>query len=319
MLRSVAVLVLPNVAPFELGTMYELFGIDRSETGGPRFDYTVCAPAPGTYRSKGGFSVLVEHGLEATRDADLVAVPAYGEGEPIDETALQALRDAHARGAWVMSVCSGAFALGQAGLLDGRRCTTHWMHAARLQEQVPTARVDPDVLYVDDDRIVTGAGTAAGIDAGLYLVRRELGAAAAASIARRMVVPPHRDGGQAQYVDTPLPCEADTLAPLLAWMVEHLDAELTVPDLAARALMSERTFARRFRAETGTTPAAWVTRQRVVRAQELLERSEAPVDEVARLCGFGTAAVLRHHFARTLGTSPLTYRRTFAGPTARMG
>lgn len=312
MLRSVAVVVLPNVAPFELGTLCEVFGIDRRDTGGPVFDFTVCAAEPGTYRSKGGFSLVVEHDLSATEHADLVAVPAYGDDASLPEEVLEALRDAHARGAWVLSVCSGAFALGRAGLLDGRRCTTHWMHAAELQRRWPTAEVDPGVLYVDDDRVVTSAGTAAGIDASLYLVRRELGAAAAAAIARRMVVPPHRDGGQAQYIDTPLPCDADTLAPLLAWMVEHLDTELTVPDLAARALLSERTFARRFRAETGTTPAAWVTRQRVARAQELLERTEAPVEEVARLAGFGTAAVLRHHFARTLGTSPLAYRHRFA-------
>jgi len=168
------------------------------------------------------------------------------------------------------------------------------------------------VLYVEDDRVITSAGTAAGIDACLHLVRRELGAAAASAVARRMVVPPHRDGGQAQYVDTPLPCDADTLAPLLAWMVENLEEEMSVPDLAARAFVSERTFARRFRAETGTTPAAWITRQRVVRAQEMLERSDASIEEIARLCGFGTAAVLRHHFARTLGTSPQQYRRTFA-------
>jgi transcriptional regulator GlxA family with amidase domain len=161
---------------------------------------------------------------------------------------------------------------------------------------------------------VTSAGTAAGVDACLHLVRRELGAAAAGAIARRMVVPPHRDGGQAQYIDTPLPVEADTLEPLLEWMVEHVDQDVSVADLAARSLMSERTFARRFRAETGTTPAAWLTRQRVLRAQELLERTDAPVEEVARRCGFGTAAALRHHFTRTLGTNPLAYRRTFAAP-----
>jgi len=224
---------------------------------------------------------------------------------------LDALRDAHARGAWVLSICSGAFALGDAGLLDGRRCTTHWLHAAALAARFPHATVDPDVLFVEDDRIITGAGTAAGIDACLHLVRRELGAAAAASVARRMVVPPQRDGGQAQYVETPLPPVADTLAPLLTWMLEHLDDDLGVPELAARALMSPRTFARRFRAETGATPAAWVARQRVARAQELLERTDAPVDEVARRVGFGTGALLRHHFARTLGTTPLAYRRQF--------
>ena len=313
MLRSVAVLALPNAAPFELGTACEVFGIDRSDTGGPSFDFRVCGPVAGVpMATKAGFSMVVEHGLEATRDVDLVVVPAYGVSPaPVPPEVLSALRDAHARGAWLLSICSGAFALGEAGLLDGRRCTTHWMHAAELARRFPRAEVDPDVLFVEDDRVITGAGTAAGIDACLHLVRRELGAAAATAVARRMVVPPQRDGGQAQYVVTPLPPQADTLAPLLDWMLEHLDDELTVPVLAARALMSERTFARRFRAETGATPAAWVARQRVARAQELLERTDAAVDEIARRCGFGTAALLRHHFARTLDTTPLAYRRRF--------
>ena len=314
MLRTVTAVLLPNVAPFELGVACEVFGIDRSDTGGPSFDFRVCALEPGPVSVKGGaFGLVVDHDLSATQDADLVVVPAYGaDPSPAPDPVLEALRAAHARGAWILSICSGAFALGEAGLLDGRACTTHWMHAADLARRFPDARVDPSVLYVDDDRVLTSAGTAAGIDAGLYLVRRELGAAAAATVARRMVVPPHRDGGQAQYVEAPLPCEADTLAPLLAWLVDHLDEEHTVPTLAARALMSERTFARRFRAETGTTPAAWLTRQRLSRAQELLERSDASVDEVARVAGFGSAAVLRHHFARSLGTSPQAYRRRFA-------
>ena len=313
MLRSVAVIALPHVAAFELATACEVFGIDRSETGGPRFDFRVCGPSPGVVMpTKGGFSIVVDHGLDVTRDADLVVVPAYSmPPAQVPHDVLDALRDAHDRGAWILSICSGAFALGEAGLLDGRRCTTHWMHAAALAVRFPAATVDPDVLYVEDGRIITGAGTAAGIDACLHLVRRELGAAAATNVARRMVVPPQRDGGQAQYVDTPLPPVADTLAPLLGWMLEHLDEDLGVPALAARALMSERTFARRFRAETGATPAAWVARQRVARAQELLERTDVPVDEVARRSGFGTAALLRHHFARTLGTTPLAYRRRF--------
>ncbi len=311
-------LALPNVAAFELGTACEVFGIDRSDTGGPTFDFRVCGTDPGAVvPTKGGFSIVVEHGLEALRDAHLVVVPAYGMPPAgVPEVVLQALRDAHERGAWVLSICSGAFALGEAGLLDGRRCTTHWMHAAALAAAFPSATVDPDVLFVEDGRIITGAGTAAGIDACLHLVRRELGAAAATSVARRMVVPPQRDGGQAQYVATPLPPQADTLAPLLAWMLEHLEEDLGVPALAARALMSERTFARRFRAETGATPAAWVARQRVARAQELLERTDVPVEEVARRSGFGTAALLRHHFARTLGTTPLSYRRRFTSAPA---
>ncbi len=314
MLRTVAAIAMPDVAPFELGVVCEVFGIDRTSTGGPSFRFTVCTEVPGPVTTRMGFDLVVHEGLDAAADADLVVVPAYGAGGPVPDAVLTVLRDAEARGAWVLSVCSGSFALGQAGLLDGRRCTTHWMYTDTLAEQFPAAVVDPAVLYVEDRGVVTSAGTAAGIDACLHLVRRELGAAAAAAIARRMVVPPHRDGGQAQYIDTPLPVEADTLEPLLEWMVEHVDSELSVPDLAARALMSERTFARRFRAETGTTPAAWLTRQRVLRAQELLERTDLAVEDVARQCGFGTAAVLRHHFTRTLGTTPLAYRRTFAAP-----
>lgn len=312
MLQRVAAIAVPGVSPFELGLVCEVFGIDRTDTGGPRFDLTVCTPEPGPLPMKLGMTLDVPAGLEATEDADLVVVLPYGAPSHVPEPVLDALRAAHARGAWVMSICSASFALGEAGLLDGRRCTTHWMYAADLARRYPRAEVDPDVLYVEDDGIISSAGTSAGIDACLHLVRRELGAQQAAAVARRMVVPPHRDGGQAQYVDTPLPCDADTLAPLLGWMVEHLDAELTVPDLAARALMSERTFARRFRAETGTTPAAWVTRQRLVRAQEMLERTSAGVDEIARASGFGSAAILRHHFGRVLGTSPQAYRRQFA-------
>ncbi len=318
MIEKVAAVVVPGAAPFELGVAYEVFGIDRRDTGGPAFDFTLCTPRPGPVPTKGGFPVVVDAGLEATEDADVVVVVAYGidGGDGGDEYAppamLDALRRAHERGAWLFAICSGAFALAQAGLLDGRRCTTHWMYTDRLAERAPAARVDADVLFAQDGRILTSAGTGAGIDAALHLVRTELGADAARHVARRMVVSPQREGGQAQFVVDPLPREGESLAGLLAWMRENLAAEHTVPRLARRAAMSERTFARRFRQETGTTPAAWLARQRVARAQELLETSDAPVDEVARLVGFGTAALLRHHFARHLGTSPLAYRRRFA-------
>ncbi|MFC8600101.1 helix-turn-helix domain-containing protein [Isoptericola sp. NPDC057191] len=329
MIRKVAAVVVPGVAPFELGVAYEVFGIDRSDTGGPAFEFTLCTPRPGPVPTKGGFPVVVEHGLEALDDADLVVAVAYGidsdEADDADGSddagalpaaLLDGLRAAHARGAWLFAICSGAFALAQAGLLDGRRCTTHWMHTERLAAEVPTATVDPDALYVEDGHVLTSAGTAAGIDAALHLVRSELGADAARAVARRMVVPPQREGGQAQFVVDPLPREGESLAALLSWMREHLAAEHTVPRLARRAALSERTFARRFRQETGTTPAAWLARQRVARAQELLETTAAPVDEIARLCGFGSAPVLRHHFARQLGTSPVAYRRRFAAPLA---
>jgi transcriptional regulator GlxA family with amidase domain len=312
MLQSVAVIVVPGVAPFELGVACEVFGIDRRDTGGPAFDFVLCSATPGPMPTKVGMEVSVPHGLDAAADADLVVLPAYGSDHELPGEVLDSLRAAHRRGAWVLSVCSGAFGLARAGLLDGRRCTTHWMYADELARRYPAARVDPSVLYVEDDRVITSAGTAAGIDACLHLVRTELGAAAAAAIARRMVVPPHRDGGQAQYVAAPLPPAGDTLGPVLAWVTEHLDAELTVPQLARRAHLSERTFARRFRAETGTTPAAWIARQRLIRAQELLERTDLPIEEVARRTGLGTAAALRHLFARSLGTSPRAYRRTFS-------
>lgn len=312
MLSDVVVLAPPRVAPFELGVVCEVFGIDRTAQGLPPFDFAVAAHSPGTVPTSAGFALQVEHGLDRLRTADLVAVPAYGRDDPLPDELLQALRDVVDRGATVLSVCSGAFALGQAGLLDGRRCTTHWMHAAALAEAFPLADVDPAVLYVDAGTVVTSAGTAAGIDACLHLVRRELGETVASAIARRMVVPPHRDGGQAQYVDAPISVpEAVTLEPLLEWMVEHLADELDVDALARRALMSPRTFARRFRAETGTTPVAWLTSQRVLRAQQLLEQTDEPVERVAALCGFGTAAVLRHHFLRRRGTSPQAYRRAF--------
>ncbi|MCU1432142.1 MAG: AraC family transcriptional regulator [Actinotalea sp.] len=311
-LRSVAVIVLPGVAPFELGVACEIFGVDRRDTGGPAFDFTVCAETPGPVPTKIGMDIVVHHDLQAAREADLVVMPAYGDDRPVPESVLQVLRGAEARGAWVMSVCSGAFALGRAGLLDGRRCTTHWMYTDKLAADFPAAQVDPAVLYVEDDGVVTSAGTAAGIDAGLHIVRSELGATAAAAIARRMVVPPHRDGGQAQYIDRPIPCGDGELAPVLNWIMEHLDEVITVPALARRARMSERTFARRFRAETGTTPAGWTSRQRLLRAQELLQGSDLSVEEVARRSGFGASAALRHHFARSIGTSPQAYRRTFS-------
>ncbi|MCL3862646.1 GlxA family transcriptional regulator [Actinotalea sp. K2] len=314
MLRSVAAIVLDGIAPFELGVVCEVFGIDRSDTGGPSFEFTACTPRPGVpIRTKLGMELMIHDGLETTGSADLVVLPAYGDDRDLPVEVLEALQRAHARGAWILSVCSGAFGLGRAGLLDGRRCTTHWMYADRLAAAFPRAEVDPAVLYVEDGGVVTSAGTAAGIDACLHLVRRELGAVAAAAVARRMVVPPHRDGGQAQYIDYPVPPgDGGELAPVLAWIEDNLDAEITVPSLARRARMSERTFARRFRAETGTTPAGWTARQRLLRAQELLERTELPVEEIARRAGFGGAPALRHHFARTLGTSPLAYRRTFA-------
>ena len=209
-------------------------------------------------------------------------------------------------------MCSGVFVLGAAGLLDGRRCTVHWRSVDELRARHPEAIVDPDVLFVDDGNLVTSAGTAAGIDAALHLVRRELGSGVVNTIARRMVVPPQRDGGQRQYVEQPVPHRAaDGLAPTLDWVLAHLDVEHSVADLATRARMSERSFARRFVAETGTTPHRWLTLQRVLLAQRLLEDTEQGIDDVAQRCGFGTGALLRHHFRKVVGVAPADYRRTF--------
>jgi transcriptional regulator GlxA family with amidase domain len=212
-----------------------------------------------------------------------------------------------------LSVCSGAFVLGEAGLLDGRKCTTHWRYADELARRFPKADVALNALYVDDDRVLTSAGTAAGIDACLHLVRKVHGSRIATALARRMVVPPHRDGGQAQYVEAPLPQtdSSATLEPLLTWMIEHLNQPITVDDLATRAHMASRTFARRFRAEIGLTPHDWLTGQRVLLARRLLEDTDLAIESVAAHAGFGDAATLRHHFGRRLGSTPHTYRQTF--------
>jgi transcriptional regulator GlxA family with amidase domain len=255
---------------------------------------------------------MIEHGLEAVEDADLVCVAPRWEYRNNDPEVIEAVRAAHDRGAVVSAHCTASFLLGDAGLLDGRECTTHWRYADILQQTFPAARVNADVLYVMDDNVLTGAGSAAGIDAQLHLMRREFGARVAATTARRIVVPPHRDGGQAQFIRTPMgQTEADTLAPLLEWATEHLDEALPVERLAAQTHMSPRTFARRFRDETGTTPLQWLTGQRLALAEELLEQTSLSVEQIADRVGFGNAATLRHHFTATRGTTPQAYRRTF--------
>lgn len=314
MLRTVAVLLLDELAVFEFGVVTEVFGVDRTEEGVPAFDFRVCGPVAGAPLSAGaGVQVVPPLGLEGLLGADLVAVPAARERVDYPPAVLEALRAAHAAGAVVLSICSGAFILGAAGLLDGRRCTTHWRHTEDLAARFPRAEVDPDVLFVDEGDLITSAGTAAGIDACLHLVRRELGSAVTNTIARRMVVPPQREGGQRQFVERPVPaCRDDGLADVLTWAAEHLEQPHTVATLAARAHTSPRTFARHFAAETGTTPVQWLTAQRVLHAQRLLEDTDLDVDAVAARCGFGSGALLRHHFGRSVGVSPTGYRRSFA-------
>ena len=317
MLRNVAAVVLDDFPVFEIGVICEVFGVDRTADGLPGYDFAVVGAEPGPLRSRAGFALQPTFGLDRLEEADLVAVSAVADrrlGE-LPGPLLDALWRAADRGARVLSVCTGAVALGAAGLLDGRRCTTHWRHAAELARRHPAARVDPSVLYVDEDPVITSAGSAAGIDACLYLVRREQGSRVANGIARRMVVPPHRDGGQAQYIARPAGRPADgDLAGLLQWMQANLAQPLTVAQLAGRACMSPRTFARRFADVTGTTPQRWLTGQRILLAQELLEETGETVDAIAEQTGFGTAMLLRHHFRAWRGTTPSAYRAVFRGP-----
>jgi transcriptional regulator GlxA family with amidase domain len=294
-----------------MGVAWEGFGIDRTDDGVPAYKCVVVSET-GHVQTAAGYSIDTAYRFDAATDVDLVVVPAQLERDCPSPAVLTLLRDTVARGAQVMSVCSGAFALGEAGLLDGRDCTTHWRYAAELVERFPRARVNRDVLFVCDGPILTSAGTASGLDLCLHLIRQDYGEEFARRVARRMVMPPHRDGGQAQYVDVPIRVRAaDTLAGLLDEVGAELDIEHTIESLAARAAMSPRTFARRFRAETGTTAHLWLTHQRVLLARRMLEEGDDPIDTVAQRCGFGTGAMLRHHFARIVGVSPAAYRRTF--------
>lgn len=315
-IRNVVALVQDGAEPFGLGSICEVWAEPyHPEDDNPVFDFKVATPRPGRVRGASGFDLHVEHGLDVVEDADLVCiVPKRGYLDPSPEVASAVLR-AYDRGATAFAHCSAAFVLGEAGLLDGRRCTTHWRHVDELAERFPEAKVDENVLYVQDGTIVTGAGAAAGLDAALHVMRETFGAHHAANAARRMVVPPHRDGGQAQFISRPvMDCDAETLGPLLEWIVTHLDEELDVDTLARKSLMSPRTFARRFRAETGATPHSWVTKQRVLRAEQLLEQTGRSIEWIASDVGFGNAATLRHHFTRSRGVSPQQYRRTFCSP-----
>jgi len=315
MLNSVSVMVLDGVAMFEFGVVCEVFGIDRSNDGVPNFDFKVCGPEAGKpLRTSIGAQLIPDHDFSALAGVDLVAVPAIsGPVENYPAEALEALRNAAAAGSIILTVCSGAFVVGAAGLLDGRACTTHWMHAGELARLFPTAKVDRNVLYVDDGNLITSAGTAAGIDACLHLVRRELGSEVTNTIARRMVVPPQREGGQRQYIDQPIPLRcSEGFAPQLDWILGNLEKPHTVGTLAKRAAMSTRTFARRFVEETGTTPMQWVTDQRVLFARRMLEESDLDIDRIADRTGFGNSTLLRHHFRRVIGVTPSDYRRRFS-------
>jgi AraC family transcriptional activator FtrA len=312
----VAAVVGSHVAAFELGVAHEVFGLDRSEYADPWYRFRVIGAFGSTIPvTDGDWSITTPYTLDDLADAETVILPVWpGRGTPAPPDLLDALRTVHARGGRLVSVCSGAFLLAQAGLLDGRRATTHWMYTTEFAGLYPTVDVDRDVLFVDaGDGLYTSAGTAAGIDLCLHIVRLDHGAEVANKVARRMVVPPQRDGGQAQFVDAPMPVLSadDPIGRTLDWAIAHLDEPMTVDELAGRAMLSPRSFARRFRAATGTTPMQWLLRQRVLHAQRLLETSDLAVERVAEQCGFGTATALRVHFRRVVGTTPMAYRRTF--------
>ncbi|WP_030965967.1 GlxA family transcriptional regulator [Streptomyces sp. NRRL S-378] len=309
---SVAAYAPPGVGLLAVGIATEVFGPHGAQL--PGFDFTLCTERPGPVPTDLGVPLTITHGLDRLASADLViALPWAGFRTPPPPAVLDALSAAHERGALVAAHCVGAFALAAAGLLDGRRATTHWRFAELLAHRHPDVCVEPDALYIDEGRILTGAGAAAGFDLCLHLLRREYGAAVANAVARDVVLPSHRDGGQAQYLAAPVPadCGDDRLTEVLAWARGNLHEPLPVAELARRAVMSKRSFARRFTAATGTTPHAWLRNLRLSSAEELLETTDLPVEEIARRVGYGSAAVLREQFVRRRGVPPRSYRRSF--------
>ena len=321
--HRVAVLVRHGLLPIELGIPHRILGKARSDGGEPLYEVVTCAIEPGQVRTEADFTVTVEHGPEVLAEADTVIVPASHEDDAphIEGRLTPAQEDAFARirpGTRIASICTGAFVLAAAGLLDGRRATTHWASCDHLQRLHPAVKVDPDVLYVDEGDVLTSAGVASGIDMCLHLVRRDHGAAVANDVARRSLVPPHRDGGQAQFVPRPVPePQIHTTGTAREWALRHLHRPVTLRELAEKESMSVRTFTRRFREEVGMSPLRWLTQQRIERARHLLESSDLPVDRVAAEAGFGTAASFRQHFQAAVGVSPSAYRRTFRATADR--
>ncbi|MFF5518662.1 GlxA family transcriptional regulator [Streptomyces coeruleorubidus] len=313
--HQVAVIVDEGTNPFEVGVATELFGLPRPELGlpGPLYEVTLCAPAPEIRMNHGFFTLTGVRGLDAVDRADTLVVPGRPDNVvPRAPAVLDAIRRAHARGTRVMSFCTGTFALAEAGLLDGRRAATHWRWADSFRRLHPKVLLEPDVLFVDDGDLLTAAGSAAALDLGLHVWRRDHGAEIANHVSRRLVFATHRDGGQRQFVERPVPDVRDeSLAPLLEWAQERLGEPLTVADLAARARVSPATLHRRFRAQLGTTPLAWLTGERVALACRLIERGEERLDVVAARSGLGTAANLRSRLRRVTGLSPSAYRRRF--------
>jgi AraC family transcriptional activator FtrA len=311
-MHIVAVVVAAGSPIFELSVVTEVFGTNRADLAERWYDLRLCGLRPGRVDVDGGFSVDVTYGLEGLETADTVIVPAaVNMHDDPPASLVAAIRAAHARGSRIASICSGAFILAAAGILDDRHATTHWIYADELARRFPAVRVDASVLYRQDGQVFTSAGTAAGLDLCLELVRQDHGSAVANRLARRLVTPPHRAGGQAQYVEMPLPETDDRFSELLDWALARLDRPLTLRDLAQAAHVSTRTLARRFHAALGTSPLRWLQAERIRRAQELLETTDKPIEQVSELVGFGRPSSLREHFLRTTGVSPLAYRRTF--------
>ncbi|MCQ4084471.1 helix-turn-helix domain-containing protein [Streptomyces sp. RB6PN25] len=311
--HRVVVIVDENSNPFELGCATEVFGLRRPEIGRDLYDFTLCSPEPCTPMRDGFFTLTSVAGLEAADSADTVIVPNRPDVDvPRRPAVLDAIRRAHARGARLVGFCSGAFTLAEAGVLDGRRATAHWQWADSFRTRFPSVRLEADVLFVDDGDILTAGGSAAALDLGLHIVRRDHGAEIANSVSRRLVFAAHRDGGQRQFIERPVPDPLDeSLAPVLTWAQERLDSPLTVADLAARAAVSPATLHRRFRAQLGTTPLAWLTSQRLALACRLIERGESRFDVVAHRSGLGTATNLRALMRRETGLTPSAYRHRF--------
>lgn len=309
----VAALVYDGLCTFEYGIAVELFGLSRPELGPEWYRFVSVAAERGPLRATGGLAIRADAGIARLAKADLIIVPGWKGVDTLPSPALvRALRNAHARGTRLMSICSGVFVLAATGLLDHRRVTTHWRYAGALRERYPLLRFDPDVLYIDEGDILTSAGSAAGLDLSLHVVRADFGAEIANKVARRLVLPAHRNGGQRQFVERPVPLrEGARLSDVIADMRTRLEHPFSVRELASLAAMSERTFNRRFVETTGDTPAAWLTAARLERARELLEVSDLSMDELARQCGFGSTATLRHHFRGQLKVSPSDYRRSF--------
>jgi AraC family transcriptional regulator, transcriptional activator FtrA len=314
-MRTVAVLIYDAVNPFELGVATDVFGFERPELGVPWYRFLICADEPRPIRTSVGIFLTTPYSLEHVEEADTIIVPGSRPGiVPVSEMLLDTLRRSYQRGARIITLCTGTFLLAATGLLDGRCVTTHWAWAAELAERYPRVHVDPQKLYIDDGQILTSAGTAAAIDLSLYVVRQDYGAEIATAIARRMVVPLYRDGSQAQYIETPLlaaPEKSEPFGATLAWIIAHLHEDLSVEQMASRAAMSPRTFARHFQATLGITPYQWLLQQRIVLAQRQLETTNETIERVATSCGFSSAATLRLHFQRLLHISPQMYRHAF--------